>query len=231
MRFFVIRFFFPLIGFFYILFNPRFNWIKDSLKLISFLIKSKMYGRRGNLTELFNEFRASSWKSQKEYVHQCLNNIALIFIYSLLWEYSASYMVVFLYIFSTSIAGGLGFLFFTVQHNFEHAYAVKTEHWDYYKGALEGSSFLIFPRILNWISADIAYHHIHHLSTAIPNYRLERCQRDLAHLFTEVKRLHLHEVLTSLKYILWDSDQGVIISIVEYRRTHTDGRLKFTLPT
>ena len=209
--------FFPLAGFIYVLFNPRFNWVKETAQVIYFIIKAKLIGQGGSISRLFNEYKASSWKTQKEYFHQCVNNIVLFVIYSLFFMYSEMPVFLLLYVLSTSVAGGVGILFFTVQHNYEYAYAAETEQWDYYKGALEGARFLILPRALNWISADIAYHPIHHLSTAIPNYRLAQCQRDLTHLFTHVKRVHLHEVLPSLKYILWDKDQEKIISIAEYQ--------------
>ena len=65
---------------------------------------------------------------------------------------------------SLSLAGGVGILLFTVQHNFEHSYASRNQDWDYLAAVLAGTSFLELPRWLNWFTANIAYHHIHHLS-------------------------------------------------------------------
>ena len=94
-------------------------------------------------------------------------------------------------------------MLFTVQHNFKHSYAGNDRHCDYDTGAIERSSFLIFPRWLDWFTANIAYHHIHHLSARIPNYRLIRCHNEYRTLFTDVTRLKLSEVPKALKYILW----------------------------
>jgi omega-6 fatty acid desaturase (delta-12 desaturase) len=112
----------------------------------------------------------------------------------------------------------VGIIIFTIQHNFESSYASDDAHWDYYRAALEGTSYLKLPAILNWFTADIAYHHIHHLSVRIPNYRLAACQREHAHLFEGVKRIGLRDVAHSFKFILWDTDQRKIISVAQFRR-------------
>jgi len=75
---------------------------------------------------------------------------------------------------------------FTAQHNFEHSYASPHERWSRDEAALSGTSFLIliFPGWLNWITADIAYHHVHHLCASVPNYRLAACHKEFEHLFS-----------------------------------------------
>ena len=73
------------------------------------------------------------------------------------------------------MAGGVGIMLFTVQHNFEDAYATSTDKWDLDQGAMSGTSFLVLPGWMNWFTANIGYHHVHHLSAAIPNYRLVAC--------------------------------------------------------
>jgi omega-6 fatty acid desaturase (delta-12 desaturase) len=93
-----------------------------------------------------------------------------------------------------SISAAIMIAVFFVQHNFPGSYASGEEHWSFFKGAIEGSSFLIMPRILNWFTADIAYHHIHHLSERIPNYRLRMCHEDKQNNFDDVIRLELHQL-------------------------------------
>jgi fatty acid desaturase len=80
-----------------------------------------------------------------------------------------------IYLISASLAAGAGIVLFTVQHNFEHSYASDSRLWDCETGAIEGTSLLMLPRWINWFTANIAYHQIHHLSAKIPNYRLIRC--------------------------------------------------------
>jgi acyl-lipid omega-6 desaturase (Delta-12 desaturase) len=120
------------------------------------------------------------------------------------------------YLVSVSLAGAGGIVLFTVQHNFKHSYASGDEGWDYETAAIEGTSFLILPGWLNWFTADIAYHHVHHLSARIPNYCLVRCHEENAHLFVDVTRVKLSEIPGALKYILWDRQARRIISVAEH---------------
>ena len=80
---------------------------------------------------------------------------------------------------------------------------------------MAGSSNLELPWILNWFSADIAFHSIHHLCERIPNYRLRQCHERNAHLLTGAKRLSLAEIPDCFRYILWDSKDLRLISLVE----------------
>ncbi|MEW6301943.1 MAG: fatty acid desaturase [Verrucomicrobiota bacterium] len=111
-------------------------------------------------------------------------------------------------------AGSVGLWLFYVQHQFEDVYWERGENWDYTAAALQGSSFYKLPKILQWFSGNIGYHHIHHLSARIPNYNLERCHK--AHeLFQKVKPITLLTSLKSLTYRLWDEQQR---KLVGYRR-------------
>jgi omega-6 fatty acid desaturase (delta-12 desaturase) len=123
-----------------------------------------------------------------------------------------------IYLLSVSIAGGAGIVLFTVQHNFHHSYASDAANWDHDTGAIEGTSFLVLPPWLNWFTVNIGYHHIHHLSANIPNYRLAECHEEYQHLFSRVTRVKLCEVLGALKCILWDARSQRIISVAEYQQ-------------
>jgi omega-6 fatty acid desaturase (delta-12 desaturase) len=105
---------------------------------------------------------------------------------------------------------------FTVQHNFEHSYASENEGWDRNTAAIHGTSFLILPPILNWFTANIAYHHVHHLCARIPNYCLVQCHREQSALFADVKRITLLQIPGALKYILWDQTGHRLISVAEH---------------
>ena len=127
------------------------------------------------------------------------------------------------YVVSASLAGAAAIVLFTVQHNFEHSYASGDEGWDSDIAAIRGTSFLVLPGWLNWFTADIAHHHIHHLSARIPNYRLLRCHKEYEHLFSDVTRVTLSQVPKALKCILWDTRLQRIISIAEYENTVVAG--------
>jgi acyl-lipid omega-6 desaturase (Delta-12 desaturase) len=128
----------------------------------------------------------------------------------------------FVYVLSVSLAGGAGIMLFTVQHNFEHAYATDSARWDYDTGAVEGTSFLVLPRWLNWFTANIAYHHIHHISAKIPNYRLRQCHQENEDLFADVRRVKFSEIYRSLQCLLWDRHAQRIVSFDEFHRQRAE---------
>ena len=74
-------------------------------------------------------------------------------------------------------AGMMGIWLFYVQHQFDAVYWEKSKKWDFVKAAIEGSSYYKLPKVLQWFSGNIGYHHIHHLNPRIPNYNLPRCHK------------------------------------------------------
>ena len=76
------------------------------------------------------------------------------------------------------IGTAVGVWLFYVQHNFDGMYWERHDEWDFVKAGLEGSSFYKLPKLLQWFTGNIGFHHIHHLSPRIPNYLLERCHRE-----------------------------------------------------
>ena len=193
-------------GFYYLLFNPRFTWLIGSIQMIFYIIKIKRLSPRKAFSKIVKSHKSRYWKTLKEYRNMSYNNIAFVISFIVMSKLIGLWPFVILYTLSLSIAGGFGLLIFTIQHNFEGSYASDTKDWDYCRAALEGTSFLILPKFLNWFTADIAYHHLHHLSSAIPNYRLAACHYKLEHLFKKVKRIRVNEFLSSFRCIIWDSD-------------------------
>jgi omega-6 fatty acid desaturase (delta-12 desaturase) len=207
----------PLVGFIYLIFNPRYTWLRGSLALSGLLVSKKIKQPNVSFSEHAAAFRTRYWQSPKEYWHMFWNNVALLSVWGVM-SWLCSPAVFFpIYLLSVSLAGGVGIVLFTVQHNFEHAYASDSAGWDYDTGAINGTSFLVLPAYLNWFTINIGYHHIHHLSSAIPNYCLVDCHKRNEHLFGEVRRLKLSDVRRALSYILWDTHTQRIISVAEYR--------------
>jgi len=114
-------------------------------------------------------------------------------------------------------ATSAGAWLFYVQHQFEDVIWTHSDGWDYKQMALRGSSFLKVPRILQWFSGNIGFHHIHHLSPKIPNYKLERCQKENA-LFKSVKPVTLIKGIGTMKFRLWDEHLGRLISFRQFRK-------------
>jgi acyl-lipid omega-6 desaturase (Delta-12 desaturase) len=108
------------------------------------------------------------------------------------------------------VAGAAGVWLFYVQHQFERAYWVRQEAWSAESAALAGSSFYDLPRIAHWFTGNIGYHHIHHLSSRVPNYRLRECFESDPRL-QAVTRLTLRGSLKCARLKLWDEDRGEMV--------------------
>jgi len=108
------------------------------------------------------------------------------------------------------IAGSAGIWLFYVQHQFEGVYWERRNEWDYAEAALQGSSFYKLPKVLQWFSGNIGFHHIHHLSPRIPNYHLERCQKSEP-LFQTVKPVTFFASFKSLTFRLWDEQRQKLV--------------------
>lgn len=103
------------------------------------------------------------------------------------------------------IAAVSGVYMFYVQHQFEDVHWTHEEQWDFKTVALQGSSFFKLPKILQWFTGNIGFHHIHHLSFKVPNYYLEKCHNE-SDLFRSVKPLRLFESFKTLRFRLWNEE-------------------------
>lgn len=109
-----------------------------------------------------------------------------------------------------AVASSMGVWLFYVQHQYENTYWERHEYWDFATAALYGASFYKLPKILQWFSGNIGFHHIHHLSPRIPNYRLEACH-DANPIFQAVEPLTLRTSLKSLRLRVWDENRHKMI--------------------
>jgi omega-6 fatty acid desaturase (delta-12 desaturase) len=114
-----------------------------------------------------------------------------------------------------SAAGG--WLFF-IQHQFEETTWDKAEGWDFQVAALLGSSYYKLPKALNWFTGNIGLHHIHHLNSMIPNYRLEACL-DASPELKSINRLTLRDSIRCARLKLWDEDQRRLVGFDELPAT------------
>ena len=114
------------------------------------------------------------------------------------------------------LGGAIGIWLFYVQHQFEGTTWNRKPDWDFTEAALHGSSFLPLPRLLDWFSGSIGYHHIHHLSPRIPHYRLARCYAESPAL--QVKPLSLWAGIKAMFLSLWDEDERRLVGFRALRR-------------
>jgi acyl-lipid omega-6 desaturase (Delta-12 desaturase) len=113
-----------------------------------------------------------------------------------------------------------GLWLFYVQHQFENVIWTNKGEWDYKKLALEGSSYYKLPRVLQWFTGNIGFHHIHHLSPRIPNYNLEKCHNENEE-FQVAKQFTLWTGLHALRLRLWNEKLNKMISFSELNRQRT----------
>ena len=114
------------------------------------------------------------------------------------------------------VAGSAGIWLFYVQHQFEGVYWERADDWEYDTAALKGSSFYKLPRVLQWFSGNIGFHHIHHLSPRIPNYHLEKCHK-AEPLFQTVKPVTLFSSFKSFTFRLWDEQRHKLVGYRQLR--------------
>ncbi len=119
-----------------------------------------------------------------------------------------------IYLIATWIGGWL----FFVQHQFEEAHWEGADEWDMKIAALKGSSYLKMPGFMNWFSCNIGIHHIHHLCSKIPNYRLRECLDGSKELQTMSPHLTLWQGIACARLSLWDETSRRLISFGEYAR-------------
>jgi len=110
----------------------------------------------------------------------------------------------------TLLSGLIGVWLFYVQHQFEDTYWHRHENWDFSEAALAGSSHLVLPRPFQWITANIGLHHVHHLNSLIPNYKLKACLDENPPLQNS-RRITIADSWRLLRLSLWDEDARRLI--------------------
>jgi len=114
------------------------------------------------------------------------------------------------------LAGSIGVWLFYVQHQFEDTFWARDERWNFHEAALHGSSHYDLPGVLRWFTANIGVHHVHHLCSRIPYYRLPRVLQDHPDLAT-FGRLSLLQSIHCVRRVLWDEKGRRLISFREMR--------------
>ncbi|MEW6051474.1 MAG: fatty acid desaturase [Candidatus Zixiibacteriota bacterium] len=103
-----------------------------------------------------------------------------------------------------------GIWLFYVQHQFEGVYWVRSHEWNHVQASIEGGSYYCLPAVLNWFTGNIGFHHVHHLNSRIPNYRLPRCHRAMP-VFKRTPTIGFWSSFKSLQYRLWDEKSRSLV--------------------
>jgi omega-6 fatty acid desaturase (delta-12 desaturase) len=142
-------------------------------------------------------------------------NVALITVYGPLFYVFGAATVLWVLIPAVVVASAAGGWLFFIQHQFEHTTWEKAPTWDFQVAALLGSSFYDLPKVVNWFTGNIGLHHIHHLNSMIPNYRLQECLASSPEL-KSINRLTIRESLHCAKLKLWDEQGHRMITFKEF---------------
>lgn len=121
------------------------------------------------------------------------------------------------------VSSSIGVWLFYIQHQYEDVYWERRDDWDYATVAMEGSSFYKLPKVLQWFTGNIGFHHIHHLCPRIPNYSLERCHKENP-VFHDIKPVTLLSSLKSLRFRLWDEERRMLVGYGAVKRREENMR-------
>lgn len=160
-----------------------------------------------------NRFNRKGAK-KKERMNTYITNVAIVILYSLMiwaigWQAFLIINLPILY-----VSGMLGIWLFYVQHQFEDSYFEEESEWDFVKAAVDGSSYYKLPKVLQWISGNIGFHHVHHLSPRVPNYNLEKAH-DATPPLEHATTITLKTSLESIRFRLYDTKNKTFVSFKE----------------
>ena len=155
---------------------------------------------------------------KKERLNTYFTNVALIVICATLIFIFGWQTFLLVHGITLFIAGALGIWLFYIQHTYEDSYFEFDPEWDYVKAAVEGSSFYKLPKLLQWVTGNIGYHHVHHLAPRVPNYNLEAAHESIPPL-QQATTITLKTSLESVRYKLYDSKNKKFVSFKEVEKS------------
>jgi omega-6 fatty acid desaturase (delta-12 desaturase) len=155
--------------------------------------------------------------SRKERATVYWTNLATLAVVALLSWLMGFKQLLLIHVPVVAIAASAGAWLFYVQHHFEATYWRRHEGWNYFDAGLVGSSYYELPAVLRWFTADIGLHHVHHLDSQIPNYRLYECF-DANPDLQRVTRLTLANSLSCASLKLWDEEKLEMVGLSQNRR-------------
>ena len=179
--------------------------------IVTFVIAPVVYLGLYNRIPLVN---LSGWKKIHTQLH--LNNLALLVCYLLLGWALGWKRFLFIQLSIVFLFGIIAMWFFYVQHQHEDAYKEWKSKWEYVLSAVKGSTYYKLPRLVQWLTGNIGFHHIHHLNSKIPNYHLERCAKDNAFLDKYITTVTFWESLKLMHNKLWCEETKRMITFLEF---------------
>jgi len=156
-------------------------------------------------------------ESRKYWLSAMYTNLAIAVILALMIYFGGWMSVVLIFVPTTLVGASIGLWLFYVQHQFEDAHWDQHGDWQLHDAALHGSSHYVMPKVMQWLSANIGIHHVHHLYSRIPSYRLTEVLRDYP-VLAQAQRLTLMESVACVRLNVWDENQRRMMSFAEAHR-------------
>lgn len=170
------------------------------------------------ISNRFNH-KGARWK---ERMNTYLINISIVLIYGLIIYAIGWQAFLLIQIPILMISGSLGIWLFYVQHQFEDSYFEDESEWDFVKAAVDGSSYYKLPKVLQWLTGNIGYHHVHHLAPRVPNYKLEEAHESTPPL-QKATTITLASSLKSVRFRLYDAKTKSFVSFKEIKHLLNQG--------
>lgn len=153
---------------------------------------------------------------RKERLNVYFTNLILLLIFVVMSLLLGFFTFVIIQLAILYVAAISGLWLFYLQHQYEDVSWFRNQEWNFRTVALNGSSYVKFPKLLQWFSGNIGFHHIHHMNARIPNYNLARCYRENS-VFSEVKPVTFIMSVKSLKLRLWDENLQKLVAFKDRR--------------
>ncbi|UYV36928.1 fatty acid desaturase [Rhodobacteraceae bacterium D3-12] len=152
----------------------------------------------------------------KYWLSAMATNLALVIALTAIWYFGGWGALLLIFLPSTLLAAAAGMWLFYVQHQFEDTHWNEEDDWQLHDAALDGSSHYVLPQPLQWFSANIGIHHVHHLYSRIPFYRLTEVLRDHKAL-AEANRMTIRQSISCARLHLWDEKSRKLLSFAQAR--------------
>lgn len=185
------------------------------MPVITFVVAPAYYFTISNRYPMFTK----QMKNVKQLIiNQMKSNALIAVVYVALALLLGWKKFLFIQLFLILSFGIIAFWFFYVQHQHEASYKHWKANWDYLMSAIRGSTYYKLPKVFQWLTGNIGIHHIHHLSSLIPNYNLEKCMREKPILTKYVTVVTFWESLKMMRHKLWDEDEEKMVTFQEATR-------------
>ena len=172
----------------------------------------------GYLFFLQNRLPLGLMSKAKYWISAMCTNVAILAALALILYFGGVMPILLIFLPSTLLAATAGLWLFYVQHQFDTTHWEAEEDWDLHDAALHGSSHYVLPPVLQWLSANIGIHHVHHLYSRIPFYRLPEVLRDYS-VLADGNRMTIRESIANARLHLWDENSKKLLSFSQAEKT------------